>query len=66
MISYNPKIYAITVESKENQVHYETPEGKFCYRYPIKMDEPLWINLMCNEPGRLYQGWKTHVGTNTI
>ena len=30
------------------------------------MDAPVWKNSMCNELGRMYQGCKTHAGTDTI
>ena len=30
------------------------------------MDEPVWTSLMCNELGCMYQGWKTHKGTDKI
>ena len=30
------------------------------------MDALVWTNSMCNELGRLSQGWKEHVGTDTI
>ena len=30
------------------------------------MNEPVWTNSMCNEIGRLYQGWGKHAGKNTI
>ena len=30
------------------------------------MDPPVWTNSMCNELGRIYQGWKAHAGTDTI
>ena len=36
------------------------------YRYPVNMDEPVCTNSMCNNLGRLYQGWEKHAGTNTI
>ena len=30
------------------------------------MDAPVWTNSMCKELGRPYEGWKAHVGTDTI
>ena len=30
------------------------------------MDPPVLANSMCNELGRLSQGWKAHAGTDTI
>ena len=30
------------------------------------MDAPVWKNSMCNKLGRLHQGWKARVGTDTI
>ena len=43
------------------------PTGKFLgYRDQVKMDASVWTNLMCNDLGRLYQGWKQIIGTDTI
>ena len=36
------------------------------YRDSVKLDPPVWTNSMCNELGPLYQGWKSHAGTDTI
>ena len=30
------------------------------------MYESIWKNSICNELGRLYQGWGKHAGTDTI
>ena len=50
-------------------VHHNTCEntGKILgYRNLVKMDAPVWTNSMCNEIGRLSQGWKVNTGTYTI
>ena len=36
------------------------------YRELVKRDPSVWTNSVRNEIGRLYQGWKERVGTNTI
>ena len=30
------------------------------------MDEPVWTNSMCNELGRMSQGWKKYSVINTL
>ena len=56
----------ITVDSLANHINCENTRKILGYRDPINMDAPVWNNSMCNKLGRLYQGWKEHVGTDTI
>ena len=54
------------MERMENQINCETAGKIFGYRDLVKMDAPVWTNSMCNELGRLYQGWKNYSVTDTI
>ena len=61
----SPK-YTITVKPLAKHINCETTEKILGYRYLVKMDAPVWTNSMCNGIGHLSQGWKEHVGTDTI
>ena len=50
----------------EDHIHCETTGMFLGYRDLLNMDEPVWTNSMCNNLGRLSQGWKKHAGTNTM
>ena len=50
----------------ENHIHFKTIGEVWSYRDLVNMDEPVWTNSMCNELGRLSQGWGKHAGINTI
>ena len=54
------------MEPMANHIHCETTGKILGYRDPVKKDAPVWKKSMCNELGRLSQGWKTHSGTDTI
>ena len=48
----------ITVEPLANHINCKTTETILGYRDLFNMDAPVWANSMCNELGRLSQGWK--------
>ena len=54
----NPPKDTITVEPVSHHITCETTGNFLGYRDLVKMDLPVWKNSMCNELGRLYQGWK--------
>ena len=54
------------MEPVAHQITCETTGKILEYRDLVKMDAPVWKNSMCNELGRMYQGCKTHAGTDTI
>ena len=62
----DPPKYTITVEPTAHHITYETTGKILGYRYLVKMDAPVCTDSMCNELGRLSQGWKAHAGTDTI
>ena len=62
----DPKTYTITVEPVANHITCETTGKILGSRYLVKMDAPVWKNYMCSKLGRLSQGWKSYVGTDTI
>ena len=62
----DPRKDRITVEPLANYINFKTTGKILGYRDLVKMDAPVWTNSMCNELGRLSQGWKTHAGTDTI
>ena len=43
-----PQKDTITVEPTENHIHCETTRNIWGYKGPVKMDEPVWKNSMCN------------------
>ena len=59
---YIARIYSkkdtITVEPLANHINCETTGEILGYRDLVNMDAPVWTNAMCNELGRLLQGWK--------
>ena len=57
---------AIKLEPTANHVHCETTGKFWVYGYLIKKDTQVWKNSICNEVGRLSQGWKAHAETDTI
>ena len=63
--TYPPK-NTITVEPLAKKINCETTGKILGYRDLVNMDAPVWTNTMCNELGRLSQGWKEHTGTDTI
>ena len=62
----DPKNDTIIMEPVSHQNTCETTGKILGYRDSVKMDPPVWKNSMCNELGRLCQGWKSHAGTDTI
>ena len=56
----------IKVEPILDHINYKTIWGILGYRDIVNMDAPVWTNSICNELGRLSQGWKKHAGTDTI
>ena len=54
----DPKKDTITVEPLSYHINFETTGKILGYRCLVKMDALVWTNYMCNELGRLYQGWK--------
>ena len=56
----------IAVEPLANHINCETTGKILEYRDLVNMDASVWANSMCNELGRLSQGWKEHAGTDTI
>ena len=61
-----PKRDTIKVEPVAHHITCETTWKILGYRDLVKMDPPVWTNSMCNELGRLSQGWKSHASTHTI
>ena len=61
-----PKKDTITVEPLEHHINCETTGKILGYRDLVKMYAPVWKSSMCNELGRLSQGWKEHALTDTI
>ena len=53
-----PQKDTITVEPVAHHITCETNGKILGYRDSVKRDPPVWKNSMCNELGRLYQGWK--------
>ena len=62
----DPKKDTISVEPVAHHIACETTARILGYRDLVKIDSPVWTNLMCNELGRLSQGWKAHAGNDTI
>ena len=60
------KKYTITVETVAHHITCGTTGKILEYRDLVKKDPPVWKNYMCNELGRLSQGWKERSGTDTI
>ena len=54
----SPKVYTITLEIVAHHITCETTTMILGYRDLVKIDSPVWKNSMCNELGRLYQGWR--------
>ena len=54
------------MESVANHITFETTVIILGYIDLVKIDSPVWKNYMCNELGRLSQGWKEYAGTDTI
>ena len=54
------------MEPLANKINCETTGKILGYRDLVKIDAPVWTNSMCNELGRLSQGWKEQVGTDTM
>ena len=50
----------------ETQINCKATGKILGYRDPVKIDAPVWTNSMCNELGRLYQGWVKHAVNDTI
>ena len=61
-----PKKDTITVEPVANHITCETTREILGYKDLVKMDPPVWTNSICNKPGCLSQGYKSHYGTDTI
>ena len=57
---------AITAKQMENHISCKTIGKILGYRDLVNMDEPVWTNSMCNELGRLSQGWGKYSGNDTI
>ena len=64
--SHRPQKYTIAVELLAKHIKSETTGKILGYIYLVKTDPPVWKKSICNELGRLYQGWKEHAGTDTI
>ena len=62
----DPQKDTITMEPVAQQNTCETTGKILGYRDLVKRDPPVWKNSMCNELGRMYQGWKANAGTDTI
>ena len=54
------------MEPVAHHITCETTGKILGFREFVNMDPPVWTNSMCNELGRLSQGWKSHDGNDTI
>ena len=54
------------MEPVPHHITCETTGKILGYRDLVKIDAPVWTHYMCNELGRLSQGWKSHAGTDII